>query len=328
MKYPTFSIIIPIKTNGSYEAVLNSIRRSLYPKDKIEVLVTIGSQPSRQRNLAVKKARGELIYFLDNDSELRKDAFKRIVSSIKADIVGTGGPWVTKKSDTFLQQCFGVVFGSYFVALGTRKRFVPVGKGPTLIAGDNFVLCNFCIKKDIYLKEGGLNENLYPNEENEFFKRVGKRGHKFVYDPTLVTYRSQRKNIFAFMRQIFRYARGRADHFFWNIRLKDLFFTIPLIFLIYLLSLIIYHPTWYFAPLFFYLFLSVIFSAIAQIEARRKDLLILFFVLPFLFFLTHMVYGLGFTWGLLKKLNSNKDRKKVDLKNIKIKRVIINSPEN
>jgi succinoglycan biosynthesis protein ExoA len=38
------------------------------PDGPIEILVARGTQPSVQRNLAVRQARAELIYFLDDDS--------------------------------------------------------------------------------------------------------------------------------------------------------------------------------------------------------------------------------------------------------------------
>lgn len=296
------SIIIPIAPGNNNLSVVDSLRKADL-KNKAELLVVIGTQPSLQRNIAAKKAKGELLCFLDNDSEVERKYFNKIVKHLSdnKDIVGVGGPWTTKETDNFFQKCFGLVFSSFFVSIDTRRRFTKVGEKPVITAGDNFVLCNFCIKKDIYLKEGGLNENLYPNEENEFLKRLTKKRYKFLYDPNLVIFRSQRKDFFSFLRQIFRYGRGRADHFFENTSFKDLFFLIPSFFSLYMVSLIFYHQLWYLWPLFTYFVLSIFFSFYTQIENKGK-IWLSFLVLPILFFFTHITYGLGFIFGAIKKI--------------------------
>ena len=47
---------------------MEAVCRLDYPADKCEVILARGKQPSAQRNRAVERAQGELIYFLDDDS--------------------------------------------------------------------------------------------------------------------------------------------------------------------------------------------------------------------------------------------------------------------
>jgi len=304
--FPNVSIIIPVKPKGEIEKVIQSLKKVAYPKDKIEVLIVRGNQPSRQRNKAVKLAKNEILYFLDNDSMVDKNAINQAVSYInRKDVAAVGGPALTLPSDSLLQKSFGYVLGSSFGTSETRHRFRSVGK-VIKAKGDKLILCNLCFKKSIFLKAGGLNEALYPNEENELLKRLNARGYYFIYNPKMIIYRSQRATLFAFARQIFRYGSGRMDHFFYLLSVSDLVFLIPLFFCFYLISLIFWSNFYYLVPTFIYLFLNLLFSFEAAFQNKNWVSLPL---LLFLFPLEHISYGLGTFWGMIKKILPSKVRK-------------------
>ncbi len=79
MIYPKFSIIIPALEKKKYKKVLESIGHADYPAAKIEIILALGKAPSLQRNLAIKKAKGEIILFLDDDSLVSAQIFKEII---------------------------------------------------------------------------------------------------------------------------------------------------------------------------------------------------------------------------------------------------------
>jgi glycosyltransferase involved in cell wall biosynthesis len=60
-------VIAARPTQVEVEAV-TAAKRLDYPREKLEIIVARGKQPSVQRNTAMRAARGELIYFLDDDS--------------------------------------------------------------------------------------------------------------------------------------------------------------------------------------------------------------------------------------------------------------------
>ena len=64
-----------------------------YPAGRIEVLVVRGTQPSKQRNIGIERAAGDIVYFLDNDSAAAKDLFRRVAEHCQnAKVIGVGGP--------------------------------------------------------------------------------------------------------------------------------------------------------------------------------------------------------------------------------------------
>ena len=101
------SIIIPVKPSGRV-AALEALRDLDYPEAAYEVLVAEGRRPSVQRNRAAKVATGALVYFLDDDSLVRRDALRQIAAAMMDPAVAVvGGPSLTPKSDTPVQQASG-----------------------------------------------------------------------------------------------------------------------------------------------------------------------------------------------------------------------------
>ena len=100
MTQATFSIIIPVKPGGAVRA-LEALRRVDYPAEDFEVLVAEGRCPSLQRNLAAGEAKGEYLYFLDDDSLVAPDFLRRAAACYeKRYIVAVGGPSLTPEDDS------------------------------------------------------------------------------------------------------------------------------------------------------------------------------------------------------------------------------------
>src|SRR5688572_41050 len=70
---PTVTIIVPARPGESRILALEAIRALDYPRERMDVIVARGKQPSVQRNTAIKSAQGDLIYFLDDDARPAPD---------------------------------------------------------------------------------------------------------------------------------------------------------------------------------------------------------------------------------------------------------------
>ena len=205
--YPKVSVIIPVLFGGSPERSILSISKVKYPRNRVEVILACGKNPSRQRNIAAAKAKGEILYFLDNDSEIKKDAFEKVVKVFygkitkfkssksrgfsffpkwisdfivtklfsgliyNGEIGAVGGPNIWGRKESFWASISSAVLESFFAHFLMAARYRPIG--PTHRATEKeLILCNLAIKKDVFDKIGGFNETLYPNEENELLNRM------------------------------------------------------------------------------------------------------------------------------------------------------------
>lgn len=291
-----FSIIIPLAPWDEPKRAIESLKLVDYPKKDLEIFLIRGTNPSKQRNEGIKLSKGEIIVFLDNDSEIPKDYLKRIESLHKTyDIVG--GPAETSEEDTFLGKCEGYVIASYFASQKMQSKFKGIGKLREATEKE-LILCNLSIKKEVLIKYGLFNENLYPNEENELLNNLQKNGIKAVYDPKTPIYRRQRETLYKFSKQFYKYGKSRIEHFKEKPENTNPIFFAPAIFLLYILSLSLYNPLWYLIPLILYI-LMVIISTIKIIIEHKSIKFSL--IVPALFPLVHISYGIGILVGIFTK---------------------------
>lgn len=291
---PKFSFIIPVKPGGTITALkaLHGLNSEAFP---FEVLVSEGCRPSLQRNMAVQEAAGDIVYFLDDDSQVAVSCLA-IVAGIMADpAVGVaGGPSLTPADDSPLQRAFGYALASPLGAGGMRNRYRKVGQ-PRVTTEKELILCNLAIRREVFLAAGGFDERLYPNEENELLDRISASGLKLMHAPQMAVERSQRKTLRLFIRQMFSYGRGRAQQTLISRSISPLSFA-PLGLLIYLVSLPVglsFTSLWL-TPLILYLVLDVLFSIMGLFSSRKWSKGLLLFIFPLL----HISNGCGLLYGL------------------------------
>lgn len=302
---PKVSIIIPVKPGG-YVKALETLKELDYPGDKLELLIAEGNKPSMQRNEAAKKASGDILYFLDDDSLPASLNLKLLVTHYKDDTVGgVGGPSITPETDSFMQRCFAALLCSPFGGGGIRNRYQRTGRARES-SGSELILCNLSFRAGLYKAMGGLNEELYPNEENELMSRIQASGVKLVHDPDIYVMRSQRTGLKDFIRQMLNYGKGRMEQTIISPASASVMHFIPALFVIYLAALPVIASPIYMIPLFCYMLLVLIFS-LKMILKEGKDLLEKFkmFLAVFLLFpLMKIAYGTGTIYGLKKLFRS------------------------
>jgi len=292
--YPFVTIVVPVKP-GLTPDVVDAVKRLDYPKDKLELFLVYGKNPSFQRNEVVKQAKGEIIYFLDNDSLPEKETLKKLIKHLESENVAiAGGPSIAPKKISSLPYLFGKTLESVICSGASANRYKRTGS-VRFTTEKEIILCNMVMKKDLFLAFGGLNEKLYPNEENELMEKVKHSGYKIVYDPDGYIIRMPRKTLKAFVKQIFNYGRGRGEQTVFYPKSFRLINFVPMFFLFYLFF-VFYFKGVYIYPLIFYFFILFVDALIKTF--KEKDLRLL--LLPLTSFLLHVVYGVGTLYGILK----------------------------
>ena len=305
---PLVTIIIPTRPGQSEVPALAAVRRLDYPRERLEVLVARGRQPSVQRNKAIQAAQGEWIYFLDDDAcpdpaNLRRAVAEFADSSVKM----LGGPNLCPKDAPLIEQIFAVVLSSWLAFGPSRARYLPLGKKRR--SGEKeLILCNLAARRADITALGGFDEALYPNEENALMDQLQARGGALIYDPGFLVYRRPRPNLTAFGRMLLTYGRGRAEQFRRHPGLGSALNFVPPFFCLYLLV-----GPWFgsigLLPLCVY-----IFAVLGQMfwSASEHGLVKSFLAMP-LVVATHILYGLGFWRGLFTRLGSRSIRPDIEV---------------
>ena len=218
-KYPKISVIIPVYIMTDY--LLESIRGCLnldYPN--FEILVVIDAKmkvifsdkriiilktglprtgPAEKRDLAIAKARGDLIAFLDDDSYPEKDWLKKTVEVMnRMKVSAVCGPGLTPPADNFSQKITGSLLASCF---GSGPYFYRFTKGnPRFV--DDYPAYNMIVKKDTLLRVGGFSTKFYGGEDTALCLKLINGGEKIYYHPDIVVYHHRRSFPFEYIRQV------------------------------------------------------------------------------------------------------------------------------
>lgn len=327
------SVIIPCRNEEKFIGMcLDSVIVNDYPKDRFEVLVVDGMSKDGTReiakgyvkehpfiklfdnpkkiipsamNIGIKNASGEIIMKIDSHARYPENYISKCVSFLaeyNADNVGgvivalpRNNTTVGKAIVLSLSHPFGV--GNSLFRIGSKK---PIW-ADTAFSG--------CYKREVFKKIGLYDENIARSEDVLINSKLRKSGGKILLVPEIISYYYARSNLWDFIKHNF-------DNGFWITYPLKFFRTlfswrhlVPLVFVLVLISLMalsIFSPVFLLLFLFIigpYVLINIYFSI--KITYKEKDFRYLF-LLPVIFALLHLCYGIGSVWGLLKVIISKK----------------------
>lgn len=293
---PTVTVIIAARPGQTDVQAVQSACALDYPAEKLEILVTRGRQPSVQRNTAARAARGDLIYFLDDDSmPLAKNLRDVVARFSDSKVAAIGGPSVCPPDAPTLEQAFALAMGAKLAFGPSAARYRSIGHvRPS--SEKELILCNLLIRRDLLLELGGFNEKLYPNEENALLDAINKRDRVLLYDPEMVAYRRPRPTLKAFCKMLMTYGRGRAEQFRVFPTPASALNFVPPFFCVFLFLL----P---FLPKVF-LWVLAVYGLLVLAQTLVLPLRRLTWIpgIAGLIFLSHFLYGLGVWHGCFTQL--------------------------
>ena len=305
------SIIIPCKELNNYvEECIEHCKKLEYsnfeiiliPDKKIKQIdgvkiIIKERKPSAKRNFAAKRANGEILAFIDSDAYPDKEWLKNALKQFKSEIGIVGGPNLTPKDDSFTQKISGEILSNKLMGNASIRyridRLKEVNELPS---------CNFLVKNDLFLKLKGFDENLLTAEDSKLcFEIKEKLNKKVLYAPDVIVYHHRRKGFFNHLKQMFIYGRDVA-YLFKKDKFR-IYYMIPSLLVLYIVLglitsfLIRQFSIFFLITIFIYIMIILIFSFRLNII---KWVLISIGVI-----LTHLIYGLGFLYGV-KNENINR----------------------
>jgi len=332
----TITVIIPCFNEEHYIAsCLDSVLKSDYDKDKMEILVVDGMSSDKTRdivrlyikkynyiklldnqdrivpismNIGIKEATGDYIIRLDAHADYPLNYFPKLIvwhQKLDADNVGT--TIITKvKNKTLkansikevLSHKFGVGDSDFRTGIKEVKEVDTVPFG--------------CFKREVFEKYGLYDERLVRNQDIELNKRIVNGGGKIYLIPDVQCTYYARENFTALAKNNFSngYWSILTAHYTKKLKSLSLRHFIPLIFVLSLLiptllSLLV--PNLIYVTLFSlgsYLALVIIMSL------KSKDKGNSFFYLIMSFFTLHFSYGVGSLVGIFSLLGNYTKGKK------------------
>jgi glycosyltransferase involved in cell wall biosynthesis len=318
---PAITVVIPILNEAaSVRHCLEAVLQQDYPADRLEILVVDGGSlddtpaivqallqnrprarlldnPRRLRsaglNVGILAAQGEIVIFVDGHTLIAPDYVKACVRCLveqKADNAGGG------------MRPVGTTYTGQGIALATSSRF---GVGNSKFHYSNQEAYVDTVYLGAYWRKtfdqiGLYDETLQINADYELNYRLRQAGGRILLSPTIRSTYIPRSSLMALWRQYFRYGRGKVDTLHkhpaslrWRQTVAPLFVA-TLLGSLLLSSFAKPARAVLGAATGSYLLANSIASTIAASRGGWRYLPLL----PLVFAIIHIAWGLGFWWGV------------------------------
>ena len=162
--------------------VLDDINTQIQ-NNNIKILKSDNPNMSAKRNLGVKNTNTKYIAFIDSDAYPNVDWLENGINFLEKNdhYFATTGCQLSPPDDNFEQQCLRSI---RYNKLFTHKEWcitndIETKEQDCII----FTTANAIIRKNEYEKLGGMNEEIYLAEDNEFANRARRNGYKTRFIP-------------------------------------------------------------------------------------------------------------------------------------------------
>lgn len=218
------SIIIPVAPGADAGPAMRAVAKDIPRGIRAEVITVAGRNPTLQRNMAAMRARGSKLYFVDHDSMVQSGTVGRLMDALKSAAIA-GGPALSTRPRSRFEKVAARVIGSRLGSFGVSNRYHAEGRIRT-VTERSLILCNLMVSRDAFIKAGGFDPRLYPNEENELMNRFSADGLRLVQVPDAIVRKPRPDTLLRFAWEAFRYGRGRAAQVWVNARWSDIPFVV------------------------------------------------------------------------------------------------------
>lgn len=312
MSIRDFTIIIPCILFSDVKECISKIRK-IYKKIKIIVclndsnfsttkdknlkfIVTKSRGIGKKRNIAVKYCKTKYLAFLDSDAYPKKGWVESSYSLIKNKNIGIiGGPHIDPPNQNIEEKLIGKVKLSHIITMNVnmQKKISTKGQFVSFLPS-----CNWILSKKLFKKLNQMDNKMLRNEDWDFvYNKMIPNNYKVFYSPKTVIYHENKK-FSDFVLKRFRYG-----FYMWPILLKfnlfNLYFLIPLLFLIFLISF----PLIFFNSLYFYFYFTILliyFLTIIVETLRLSSNLYEFIKILSIIIPANLLPGLGMFLGFFK----------------------------
>jgi glycosyltransferase involved in cell wall biosynthesis len=250
------------------------------------------------RNLGVKNASGDIVFFIDSDCYAEPDWINNALPDfdLESEIVGVTGLTRLWNEESGVARFLAYVGGR--INMPTEKRTVKIA--PTM---------NLALKHEVISNVGAFDDTLIRCEDTDLTYKISKH-HKILYDPSVVVWFRGAPNLRVASRKCVRHFIG-VGQLFAKHGLKSSFarFNLPIRgFLLIAAVLSIFFLPWYVPTILFSIFLAEFVYKSVRLYLRYRDSCVIYYVAFFtLWSLVSlaMFYGLYLGWKNKTKIAAN-----------------------
>lgn len=273
---------------GSEDETRRKIVEAAEKYGNIVLVDNPGRYVSHAFNHACKVAKGEYIALIGAHSVYPADYFRVCVEHLEAGICDAAGGFLLHRGNGPTGEAIAYAMSTKFGVGDTEFRTEPEKKYVDSVA---FAVYN----RKVFEVAGYFDEQLVRDQDDEFHYRMNSMGLRILMIPELKVTYFVRNTLRGLASQYYQYGLYKPLVFrrvVSSVRPRHL---VPSLFVIYMASLplALLNIIWL-VPLALYFLLSLFFSARSPLSLSAR------LIMPFVFPVLHLGYGIGFLTGLLK----------------------------
>lgn len=338
---PFVSIVIACRNERDHIGkCLDSLLNGIYPKDCVEFLVVDGMSDDGTRELIEEySSKWPQIRLVDNPRRITPCAFNVGILAAKGEFIAIVGAHAAYDC-RYLSELMRHILSFDADLAGAVARYVPrdeslIGKALAVVASHRFgaganagykvgvqeptwvdTVSSGCYRKDVFARVGLFDERLIYSQDIEFNSRLRRAGGRILLVPSAkITYLA-RSDVRSFLRHAFRNGEWVLVPLAYTAHVPMSWrHFVPMAFvgvlMVGTLSLTLSSLAW--VALVAVVASYALANAAATLHAARvneKPRLML--VLPPLFAMLHLTYGLGSWWGLLRLVRTRLRRERAN----------------
>lgn len=330
---PKVSLLVAMRNEAGYiERCLNSIIIQDYPAELLETCIYDGQSTDGSRAITEQVLNNRAHAFLrSNPERIQSEAWNKGIIESRGDVIGIvsahaelGPDYVTRAVEVLQRTSADMVGGpvrarseNYTGNVISLAMSSPFGVGSAVFRyadkeqETDTVFMGLC-KRSMYEKMGGFDVEMVHNQDDELSYRLLEHGGKIVCSPSIRSVYYSRSSLAGLWHQYFQYGYWKVRVLQKHPRQMSIRQFVPPVFVLSLIMSVllspISFPTFPLHPSNIIPILYILSNLSASIfTALKKDLSALP-LLPLVFGILHLSYGIGFLVGLVKFANRWNDK--------------------
>ncbi len=297
--YPHENIEVVLVDSGSTDqtrSMMDDFSNTDYKFRNVTVVSCKKVNQASAWNCALCTAKGDVIIRIDAHAQIPRSFIRRCVDNLEEgeDIVGGGRPNIVDNRTPWTLTLLAAEESLFGSSVAEYRR-------PTEKKEYHDSLFHAAYRRKVFETVGGFNESLGRTEDNELHYRVREAGFKMCSCPDIISFQHTRSTLRNMIKQ--KYGNGYWIGLTFGVCRGCLsyFHFVPFAFLMMLVLFIIVAAFGYLYPLMFLCLAYGMFDFTNTVACFiTKKIQPQFILLPLLFPLLHLSYGVGTLVGLLK----------------------------
>lgn len=297
--YPHNKIEIVLVDSGSKDKtrkMMNEFKNTDYGFKDVVIAECEKKNQATAWNCALMNAHGDVIIRVDAHARIPKNFVSRNIYNINLGekVVGGGRPNISSDISPWKLTLLAAEESLFGSSVASYRR-------PTAQKEYMDSLFHAAYKREVFETVGGFNENLGRTEDNELHYRIRQAGFKLCCCPDIISYQHTRNNLKDMIKQKFSNGEWIGLTVSTCPKCLSYYHFAPMIFVTAIIIATILACIGFPLPLQLLGILYAMFDIVNTVGCfATKTIQPQFFLLPIIFPILHIAYGLGTYAGLIK----------------------------